>query len=485
MGNSSSGLHWWSATEVAAAIAAKQVSSSEVLEHLVARIERLDGDVNAVVRFDLDRARDAARAADESVQRGDDLGPLHGVPMTIKDSFQTEGCVTTSGAPELADFVPDADAWPVARLRAAGAVVFAKTNLPIYAGDIQSYNDVYGTTNNPHDPSRTPGGSSGGSAAALAMGFTPIELGSDIGGSIRVPAHYSGVVGHKPSYGIVPAHGQIPGPPGTLSQADLAVAGPMARSVADLRVGLDVMAGPDRWESPAWRLDLPPSRARELSEFRVAAWLDDDHCPVDADTARVLADLVGAIEGAGGRVDVEARPAFTLAKVDDVFQHLLYLALSGGHDKGKIERMAIAEGDDPVSQVKRATAMRHRDWLSYHERRLQLRERWSEFFGSYDAILMPVHPRAAIPHDHSEPMWERTVEIGGETRPYLGLFGWIGPAGAAYLPSTVVPVGMSSDGLPIGVQVVGPYLHDHTTLRLAELVSELSGGCPRPRLAVD
>jgi amidase len=476
-------LHWRSATELATAIRAREVSSREVLDHLVDRIDRLDGPVNAVVHRDLERARTTADAADEAVTRGDDLGVFHGVPMTIKDSFSTEGCTTTSGAPELAQHVPTDDAWPVARLREAGAVVFAKTNLPIYAGDVQSYNDVYGTTNNPHDVTRTPGGSSGGSAAALAMGFTPIELGSDIGGSIRVPAHYSGVMGHKPSYGIVPGHGQIPGPPGTLSQADLAVTGPMARTVDDLVTELHVLAGPDRWNSPAWRLDLPPSRAHDLGDFRIAAWLDDEHCPVDADTSRVLGDTVMAIESAGGRVDTTARPGFTLAKVDDVFRKLLMMALSGGHEPGKIERMAAAVGDDPMAEVKRNTASRHRDWLSAHERRLQIRERWAEFFADFDAVLMPVHPRAAIPHDHHEPMWDRTVEIGGVTRPYGQLFGWTGPAGAAYLPATVVPAGMSADGLPIGVQIVGPYLHDLTTLRLAALVSELCGGCPRPALA--
>src|SRR5262249_39834644 len=186
------------------------------------------------------RAGAEAAGPDAAVARGEIRGPLHGVPMTVKDSFQTAGMRTTAGAPELADFVPHEDAWPIARLRAAGAVIFGKTNLPIYAGDLQSYNKVFGATNNPYDLSRTPGGSSGGSAAALACGFTPLELGSDIGGSIRLPSHMSGVVGHKPSYGIVPAHGQIPGPPGTLTLADLAVAGPMARSVEDLELGLEI-----------------------------------------------------------------------------------------------------------------------------------------------------------------------------------------------------------------------------------------------------
>ncbi len=468
--------------ETAAAIAAKEVSSREVLDHLVDRIERLDGPVNSVVHWDLERARTAAAAADDAVADGSELGPLHGVPMTIKDSFQTEGCVTTSGAPELADHVPTEDAAPVARLREAGAIPFAKTNLPIYAGDIQSYNDVYGTTNNPHDVERTPGGSSGGSAAALAMGFTSLELGSDIGGSIRVPAHYSGVMGHKPSFGIVPAHGQIPGPPGTLSQADLAVAGPMARTSADLALGLDVMAGPDRWQQPAWRLELPAPRAERLGHLRIAAWLDDESCAVDADTARVLGELVGSIESAGGRVDTEARPGFTLDKAWQVFSRLLFAALSGGHPKDKIEHLARDTSDTAVGQVKRGTAARHRDWLTEHERRLQLRARWEMFFESYDVVLMPVHPRDAIPHDHS-PQWERTVDVGGETRDYLDLFQWIAPAGLAYLPATVVPVGRSAAGLPIGVQIVGPNLHDHTTITAAGMIAELVGGCPRPALA--
>ena len=296
---------WWSANRIASAIRSREVSSRELLEYFADRIGRLDEPINSVVRWDLERATAAAAAADEAVAAGARLGPLHGVPMTLKDSFATVGCITTSGAPELADHVPDADAWPVARLRDAGAIPFAKTNLPMWADDLQTHNAVYGTTNNPHDLLRTPGGSSGGSGAALAMGFTPLELGSDIGGSIRCPSHYCGVVGHKSSFGIVPGHGQIPGLPGTLSVADIAVVGPMARSVDDLETALGVLAGPDRWSAPAWSLELPPSRAANLSDLRVAAWIDDDHCPVDADTNRVLTDLV---EGhRGGRSDGRRR----------------------------------------------------------------------------------------------------------------------------------------------------------------------------------
>ena len=477
-------LHWWTAYGLADAIRGREVSAREALEYFVGRVEERDGPINSVVHWDLDRARADADDADRAIARGDELGPLHGVPITIKDSFQTEGCITTSGAPELADFVPTEDAWPVARLREAGAIVYAKTNLPIFAGDIQSYNEVYGTTNNPHDLSRTAGGSSGGSAAALAMGFTPLELGSDIGGSIRVPAHYCGVKGHKPSYGIVPAHGQIPGMPGTFTQADLAVCGPMARSARDLENVLKILAGPDRWNTAGWRLELPERPVDDFSQLRIAAWLDDPYCAVDASTTRVLGRLVEAIESAGGRVDTEARPDFTLEKVDTVFKALLFAALSGEHSYERIEELARIDGDTPFDRARRSAAQRHRAWLANNERRLQIRERWRTFFEHYDVILMPVQPRAAIPHDHSEPQWNRTVEIDGVERPYLDLFGWTGPAGAAFLPATVVPAGMSDDALPIGVQIVGPYLHDITTIRAARLISKLCGGPPRPQAAL-
>src|SRR5262249_45261786 len=235
----------------------------------------LDKTINSVVTVDAERARAEADEADRLLARGETRGSLHGVPMTIKDSLQTRGMRTTSGAPELANFVPQEDAWPVARVREAGAVILGKTNLPSYAGDLQSYNDVFGTTSNPYDLTRTPGGSSGGSAAALACGFTPLELGSDIAGSIRLPCHMSGVVGHKPSYGIVPAHGQIPGPPGTLTLADLAVVGPMARTVEDLEHGLEILAGPHRWGKAAWRLELPPPRRKKVADYRLGAWSDD------------------------------------------------------------------------------------------------------------------------------------------------------------------------------------------------------------------
>jgi amidase len=476
-------IHRRSAVELADAIARRELTSAEVLEHFVERVQRLDADVNAVVTWDLDRARRAAADADDAVRDGAALGPLHGVPMTIKDSFQTEGCVTTCGAPELRDFVPPHDAVAVAKLRAAGAIPFAKTNVPMYAGDVQSFNELFGTTNNPYDLARTPGGSSGGAAAALAMGFTPIELGSDIGGSIRAPAHLCGVAGHKTTFGIVDGTGHIPGPPGSLSTADLGIMGPMARSTGDLEVMLDALAGPDRWSARAWRLELPPPTVTALDQVRFAGWFDDEHCPVDADTARVFAALADAVRDAGATVDLDARPPLTLAEHHDLFTPLLLAALSGGSSPDAVEKMAADTSDSEIGRSRRATAIRHRNWLSLHERRMKVRAMWDEFFERFDAVLMPVHPRPAILHDHSLPLIERTIEVDGATRPYGDLFAWIAPAGLAYLPATVVPAGVSSTGLPIGVQVVGPHLDDRTTLRIAGLIAGAVGPIPPPALS--
>ncbi len=473
-------LHELSAIELADAIARRDLSSREALTHLVARVDRLDGPLNAVVTRDLEAAFAGADAADAATARGEQTGPLHGVPITVKDSFSTVGMRTTSGAPELAEHVPVEDAAPVAALRRAGAVVWGKTNLPIYAGDMQSYNEVFGTTSNPWDVERTPGGSSGGSAAALAARFTPLEVGSDIGGSIRLPCHMSGVYGHKPSYGIVPAHGQIPGPPGTLTQADLAVAGPMARTVADLELALGLMSGPDRWNAPGWRLELPPPRDRELSRLRVATWFDDPSCPLDPEVAAVLHGFVDGLEDAGAKVDREVTPGFDLTKAADRFFALLSAALAGSYSATQLEEFALADGEDAVAVTKRQTSMRHRQWLSHNEGRLQLRRRFETFFESYDVVLLPVMPCVAFHHDHSEPMAARVVATEARQRPYWELNRWMAPAGACYLPATVLPAGVAASGLPVGVQIVGPYLHDRTTLAFAAAAEAVVGPCPTP-----
>ncbi len=367
-------------------------------------------------------------------------------------------------------------------MREAGAVVIGKTNLPIYAGDAQSYNEVFGCSGNPWDPSKTPGGSSGGSAGSLAAGFSPIELGSDIGGSIRGPATHCGVTGHKPSYGIVPAIGQIPGPPGTLTQADLAVAGPMGRCVDDLELGLDILAGPDDWYAKAYRLELPPPRKKKSSDYRVALWLDEESCPLERGVRERILAAAQALEKEGARIDDRARPELTFDESTDVFDRLLSAAMCGGFTRQQIEELAEkgAAGDASARTLAAQHAsQRHRAWLSSNEKRLQLRARWERFFTEWDVVLMPAMPTTAIAHDHSHPMTARRIVVNGEERPYLDQLKWMGLVGVVYLPSTVVPVGLS-DGMPVGVQVVGPFLEDRTCLDVARRIEAILGGFQIP-----
>src|SRR5215813_13046429 len=288
-----------SALELVVALRNREVSSRELLDHYLKRVERYNPQINAVVTLDVDRARKRADEADQALARGELWGPLHGLPMTIKDTIETAGLRTTAGAPIHTNHIPAHDAPVVARLKAAGAIVFGKTNTPVFAGDAQTYNPIFGVTNNPWDLTRSPGGSSGGSAAALSAGLTGLELGSDIGGSIRNPAHYCGVYGHKPSYDIIPLRGHIPGPPGLLSGTDIAVLGPLARSAKDLSLVLGLLVGPDEDEGVAWRLELPSPRRGALREYRVAAWLDDPVCPVDNEVRRRLEATVEALRHKG------------------------------------------------------------------------------------------------------------------------------------------------------------------------------------------
>ena len=479
-------LAFESASRLAAAIRSKSVSSRELLSMYLQRVAQHNPALNAVVTLDSERALARTDAADAALARGESWGPLHGVPMTIKDSFETADLRTTAGAPVLAQYVPTADAVAVRRLLSAGAIVFGKTNLPTFAMDIQSYNPVFGCTQNPWDLARTPGGSSGGAAAALAAGLTALELGSDIGGSIRTPAHFCGVYGHKPSYGIVPMHGHIPGPPGTLSQPDIAVAGPMARDAADLALALDVLAGPSTELATAWHLQLPPSRHESLRGFRVAAWLDDPACSVDAEVLARHHALVDTLRLAGATVDETARPAFSFGEAWALYLDLLYAATSPGLPREQWQKLALAAdrlppgADDAGSRFMRSVTLRHRDWLGVHEKREQLRAAWATFFREHDVLLCPPTPTAAPLHDHSEPMPARVIRVNGRERPYSEQLAWAGLIGMAWLPSTVAPAGRTSTGLPVGVQIVGPYLEDRTTIRFAQLLAEAAGGFERP-----
>lgn len=472
------------ATDLVGALRTSEVGSRELLEHLLNRVEAHDPALNAVVTLDADRARAAADEADAATARGEVRGPLHGLPMTVKDCFETAGLRTTCGAPELADHVPDVDAVTVARLRAAGAIVFGKTNTPTYTSDIQTTNPVFGTTNNPWDTDRTPGGSSGGSAAALAAGLTPLELGSDIGGSIRSPSHHCGTHGHKPSFGVVPTRGHIPGPPGWLGRGDVNVCGPMARSVDDLVLAFDVLAGPDEPDAAGWRLDLPPAP----ETLRVGVWADEPDLPVAPDVAAVLAAAVDRLADAGLTVEA-TRPAIDVEVAAHLYEQLVWTVLSSEVDDetwelAKAVADAPVEGEEPLLfRGGRATAMRHRDWIALDEARQHQRVAWAELFTQVDVLLCPVFPVAAFRHqvdDDPLGILNRTVDVGGQPVAHGALTHWCGVVGVSYLPATVVPAGHTDDGRPVGVQVVADFLRDRTALSAAARIDEALGGFRPP-----
>ncbi|MBF6598938.1 MAG: amidase [Dehalococcoidia bacterium] len=475
-------LAFESATNLARMLREKRVSSRELLDLYLGRIERYNPQLNAVVTLDGERARAEAQRADDETARGVTRGVLHGLPMTVKDSYETAGMRTTCGAPALADHVPGRDADAIARLRVAGAVIFGKTNLPAFAADFQSYNDVFGTTNNPWDLSRVPGGSSGGSAAALAAGLTGFEAGSDIGGSIRNPAHYCGVYGHKPTFGLIPKRGHIPGMPGSLSAADISVLGPMGRSADDLDLGMDVLAGPDDAGAVAWKLRLPPPRRTSLRAYRIAAWLDDAAAPVDGEVLRRLVAVVESLRSAGVTVDEGARPGVTLGEATDLFGRLMHPAIAAGLPEETFEMLRRRAEAPAAAEASweglfaRNVTQRHRDWLQANEERAQLRARWAALFRDFDALICPVAPTAAFAHDHSVPPGARTVEVDGQRRPSIEILAWAGLAGAAYLPASVAPAGLTSAGLPVGVQIIGPYLEDRTPIDIARRLADVIGG---------
>ena len=481
----SQSLAFASASELLGALAQRQLSSRELLEMYLGRIERLNPALNAIVTLDAERALTAADAADHARARGQSLGLLHGLPMTVKDCLATAGVRTTAGAQALADYMPEHDAVAVARVRGAGAIVFGKTNLPTFAADAQSYNDLFGTTNNPWDLTRTPGGSSGGSAAAIAAGLSALELGSDLGGSLRIPAHFCGVYTLKPSFGIVPLHGHIPSLPGTMADIDVAAIGPLARSAPDLDLLLSVIAGPDTERAVGWRLDLPPSRRRSLADYRIATWLNDPYCSVDRDITAVYEQLAIELRGTGATV-AETTPPISLAEGHDVAQRLIQGAMSGWLPDETFltlrDRAETAAADDTTPPVRwaRNITQRVREFRLIEEQRLRLKAAWANFFRDHDVLLCPVMPTAAFPHDQNPDVDARTIVVNGAVRSYGDQFAWMQAIGVVHLPVVVAPVGRTSSGLPVGIQIVAPFLEDRMAIDLAGRIAAVVGGFQRP-----
>ena len=441
-----------SAHAVVEAIASGRISALEACDAAIARIERLDGAINAVVVRDFERAREQAAQRDRKLARGERL-PLLGLPMTVKESLDVAGLPTTWGLPQFRDFRPQADAVVVARLKAAGAVILGKTNVPPLLADWQSTNPIYGRTVNPYDAARSPGGSSGGAAAAVASGMVALECGSDIGGSIRVPAAFCGVFGLKPSFGLVPTRGHhLPGTDGAPVQ--LAVVGPMARDVIDLETAFMVLAGPDAMDAVAWRAEPPPPRARGLADCRLLVLDTHPRASTDAAIREAIGRLCDQASRAGARV-ARASPLLPdLGKAHDDYLSML--------------RAITTRGAPSVQHVISA-----HEWFALLDEQLRLRRQWQAFFEHFDAVITPAFGTVAYPHVDAPDMATATLIIDGAPTRYGAQIAWPGVATFANLPATSVPIGRTPGGLPIGVQVIGPFLHDRTTIAVAGWLNAL------------
>jgi amidase len=477
-------LHFKSAVEIARLIREREVRAVEALEHFLARIEKYNPKLNAVIWLDAGRAPERAKAADAALAKGEVWGPLHGVPMTIKESYNVAGSPTTWGDPKLANNVAETSALAAERLEKAGAVLFGKTNVPLMLANWQSYNAIYGTTNNPWDVTRTPGGSSGGSAAALAAGLTGLEAGSDIGGSIRNPAHYCGVFGLKPTWGVVSPKGQAL--PGTHADADISVVGPLARGAADLDLALDVMAGPDEIDGVAWKLDLPACGASSLADLRIAVKLRDPHCDVDAEYADKLQALVDAVAKRGAKVK-EIEPKVDTVRLHEVYVLLLRAATSVRTREEDVKRWGQTLNEIGAAKERyldlmvRGNALPHRDWLKLNNERHGLRRAFAAFFVDWDILLCPAAASAAWPHDQEGERWQRKIAVNGNPVASTDQLFWAGYASLVYLPATVGPAGLAKSGLPVGYQAIAASGRDKTATAFSRfLEKEIVGFIPPP-----
>jgi len=469
-------VHFLPAYKQAEMIQTGKIGAEELLDHYLGRIAKYNGSINAVIWMDEERARERARAADAAQARGESLGPLHGVPMTIKESYNLVGSPSTWGNPAWKDHYPDENALSVQRLLDAGANIFGKTNVPFMLADWQSFNDIYGTTNNPWGHSLTPGGSSGGSAAALAAGLSGIEIGSDIGASIRNPAHYCGVFGHKPTYGIISGHGQKP--PGIVADSDIAVLGPLARSAIDLEIALDIMAGAGAPESAAWKLDLKPARHSSLKDFRVAIMTSAPGFDVDNDYQACLEAVGDKLEAAGATVSRTAHPDIEIAYAYETYILLLRAATSGSLSEEQLERFrGIATNSDPddksyLTLMARAGVMPHKEWMRIDNERKLMALKWAEFFNDWDILICPVAAGPAFPQNQQGERQDRMIDINGALQPSTDQMFWAGYSNMVDLPSTVMPAGLTPSGLPVGLQAVAAYGEDKTSLMLCRLLEE-------------
>jgi len=477
-----------SATELAAALRGGRVTSTELTDLYIRRIERYDGRLNAVVVRDFDRARERARAADAAAGRGE-RAPLLGLPITLKESINVAGLATTCGVPEWKGYVSQHDAPAAARLHAAGTVLLGKTNVPPALADWQSANPVYGRTANPWDAGRTPGGSSGGASAAVAAGLTALEVGSDIGGSIRVPAAFCGVYGHRPSETLVPRSGQFPIPPLPNAAVVMGVQGPLARSAEDLGLALSVLIGPEIGEDVAWRVELPPARHDRLADFRVAVMPPIPWLAVARQIQGALDDLAARL----GRLGCVVRPAQPEIFGDHREHHVLYRSILSAVTSARVDEETRRQRAETYDKARdefshghlRGLTARPGDYIAWNGRREQYRAAWRTFFRDWDVLLAPA--MNVLPYPHIDRAWPPddsdltlTLDVDGTVSPYMHGLVYPAVSTVAGQPATAFPVGRSREGLPIGLQAIGPYLEDRTPIAFAALLAKEIGGFARP-----
>ena len=475
---------WWSATEAAAAIKAKKISAVELTRLTLEQVDRFNPRVNAIVNLVREEALARAKEADAALAKGTVWGALHGVPVTIKETFAVKGLRHTAGATFLAKNIAKEDAASTARFREAGAIILGNTNVPFMAGDWQSYNEIYGQTGNPWNLGLSPGGSSGGSSAALAAGMGHLSTGSDIGGSIRIPAHFCGIYGHKPTIGVVPLRGHIPPVPGSDDAflAELPVGGPMARSAADLLAGIQVLGGPDVDQSIAFRWTLPPARKNRLREFRVGYVLDDPYCPVTPESGAVLAETIEVLRRAGVPLTEGWPEGISLEREFYSYQYLLwsYFTALNTEDQATLRARAARPDSSMLTVQARAWSDDFARAGKHVAARWRAQAIWAKWFESHDVFLSPTAFAPAFPHDHSADQMARKLATSAGPRDYMDLVTWIGMATFTGCPATTAPVGLTANGLPVGIQIMGPYLEDATPISFAGALGEVIGGFKPP-----
>ncbi|CRH13152.1 amidase [Mycobacterium tuberculosis] len=449
-------IAWLPATAQLAVLAAKKVSSAELVELYLSRIDTYNASLNAIVTVDPDAARRVAKRSDAARARGDELGPLHGLPITVKDSYETAGMRTTCGRRDLADYVPTQDAEAVARLRRAGAIIMGKTNMP------------------------------------TAAGLTSFDYGSEIGGSTRIPAHYCGLYGHKSTWRSVPLVGHIPsapGNPGRWGQADMACAGVQVRGARDIIPALEATVGPMRADG-GFSYALAPPRAGALKDFRVAVWAEDPHCPIDADVRRAMDDAVAALRAAGAHVvEQPATIPVDMAVSHNIFQSLVFGAFAVDRSTlspasaAALGLRAVRHPRGEAANALGATLQSHRAWLFADAARHEMRDRWAGFFNEFDVLLLPVTPTPApLHHNKDHDRLGRTIDVDGVSRSYWDQLKWNALANIAGTPATTMPITTTATGLPIGIQAMGPAGGDRTTVEFAALLTEVLGGFRVPPL---